>query len=29
MKTEDSVSLGLLNNELKVMIAYKDEYDFT
>lgn len=29
MKTDDSVSLYLLNNELKVMIAYNTEYDFT
>jgi serine/threonine protein kinase len=29
MKTEDSESLYLLNNELKLMIAYNTEYDFT
>ena len=29
MKTDDSVSLFLLNNELKVMIAYNTEIDFT
>ena len=29
MKTDDSVSMYLLNNELKIMIAYNTEVDFT
>ena len=28
MKTDDSVSMYLLNNELKIMIAYNTEVDF-